>query len=71
MLVFIVPTNDFRSMRPPTPATAAMSFIGGLQGRHFLRYACGASLPPPDPDFPRTHARIFYRGLAPESEANQ
>lgn len=57
-------------IRNVVPASAAMSFIGGLQGRHFLRFACGASLPPPDPEFPRTHARIFFRGLVPESEAN-
>jgi len=58
-------------IRDVTASNAAMSFIGGLQGRHFLRYACGASLPPPDPDFPRTHARIFCRGLVPQPEANQ
>ena len=58
-------------IRDVVPSSAAMSFIGGLQGRHFLRFACGQSLPPLDPDFPRTHARIFYRGLAPDSEVTR
>ncbi len=46
------------------PVLTAMAFIGGLQGRHFLAHACGASLPEPEPDAPATIARIFYRGVS-------
>lgn len=53
------------------PYTAAMSFIGGLQGRHFLRAACGAVLPAEDPDAPAMFARMFYGGIAPSASHDQ
>lgn len=46
-----------------TPTAAAMAFIGGLQGRHFLRHACGAALPPAEPNAALAFARIFSRGV--------
>ncbi|MEM6994753.1 MAG: TetR/AcrR family transcriptional regulator [Myxococcota bacterium] len=45
------------------PLAAAKAFIGGLQGRHFLRHACGAALPASPPDSARGFARIFFRGI--------
>ncbi|MBL4684664.1 MAG: TetR/AcrR family transcriptional regulator [Nannocystaceae bacterium] len=54
---------DQGRVRIDKPFAAAMAFIGGLQGRHFLRHACGAALPPAEPDAAMAFARIFSRGI--------
>jgi len=47
------------------PVSVAVAFVGGLHGRHFLRYACGVAMPEVEPEHPRTYAKIFCRGILP------